>query len=292
MSDVVRLNPQAMSRGNEALMSSIVVDEGETFVSVDLTSGEPSVTSHFSKDPRYIYANFTGIGKLPFYENKVLMLDDMYLMGASISPTGRDAMKEAFHSTWGGNTFSEQWVEDKEVITKDPSINPIRASHKTQVLAMQYGQGAQGMVTSAADDGITLKFNDAKAFHRMFWNDLFPKVRDLGKRLQLQNKSQGYIVNEFGFRLFPALYKSLNYFIQSSVSGVIDMLMINFYTLAPYCNHLAIIHDELVFSCPDDKLVEAKEAMRQALKALNDTLNWSVNIRTGWVEGKDFYEAH
>lgn len=287
-----KLNSQGMSRGNKSLMSSIVSDEGTTFVSVDLTSGEPSVTSHYSKDARYTYANFTGIGKAPFYKDKVLMLDDQYLMGASVSPTGREPMREAFNSTWGGNTFAEQWLENKKVITKDASISPIRASHKGQILAMQYGQGPKGMILDAESKGLKLQLDHAKGFHRAFWNDLFPGVRDLGKRLTLQNKKQGFIVNEFGFRLFPALYKSLNYFIQSSVSGIVDILMINFYTLAPYCNHLAIIHDELIFSCPDDRLVEAREAMDKALEALNNTLGWSVNIRTGWVEGKDFYEAH
>jgi len=289
---MVKLNAQGMSRRNKPLMSALTADSADTLVSVDFSAGEPTVTAHFSRDPRYLYANFTGVGKEPHYSNGVLMIDDMYLMGASVAPTGQDAMKEAFNSTYGGMSFAEQWVLDKDVIKSDASIKPVRASHKTSILAMQYGQGPAGMVANAADNGVSIKLSDAKRFHKAFWNDLFPGVRDLGKRLTAYNKQNGCIVNPFGFRLFPADYKCLNYFIQSCVSGLMDMLMANFYTLAPYCDHIVVIHDEMVFSCPTERLAEAKLALKQALKHLNDTLGWSVNIRTGWVVGKDMYEAH
>jgi len=292
MSDV-RLNSQGMSRGNKALMSSIVADSGMSFVSADLASGEPTVTSHFSSDEKYIYCNFGGMGKAPYYKDGILMIDDMYLAGASVSPTGGSKMTEIFNSRFGGVSFSDQWLIEREVITKkDASVKALRAFHKTMILAMQYGQSPKGMVDKAQDDGQVLTLADAKRFHKSFWYNLFPDVRRLGERLKIMNKRQGYLVNEFGFRLFCPLRKSLNYFIQSSVSGVIDMLMIKFYHLAPYCEHLAIIHDELVFSCPDARLRDAKLAMESAVASLNKDLGWSVKIRTGWVEGKDFYTAH
>lgn len=292
MSKDTKLNSQGMSRSFEPLMSSIVSRSNKIFISVDLSAGEPSVTSHYSQDRQYTYCNFTGVGKKPFYKNKILMIDDMYIMGASVSPTGRKSIFDAYHSTWRGNSFADQWIIDKKVITKDSNMSSVRYVHKKQILAMQYGQSPDGMVKKARDDGIKLSNHDAKLFHKAFWYDLFPDVRRLGERLKIINKKQGYLVNEFGFRMFPEIRKSLNYWIQSSVSGVVDLLMISFYNLAPYANHLAIIHDELIFEVPDDKLQDAKKAMDMALDHVNRTLNWSIKIRTGWVEGRNFFAAH
>lgn len=269
----------------------LVRQEGKCFVTGNC-AGEPTVASHFSKDERYTYFNFTGVGKEPFYKDKILMIDDMYLGGASVSPTGKGPMKEMFHSSWGGVPFVEQWMINKDVVKKDPSVKKVRKFHKPQILGMGYGMAPPKMVINAADSGFQLRLSDAKDFHRAFWYDLFPDYRKLGERLRLQNKVQGYIVNDFGFRLFPSSFKAMNYFIQSSVSGIIDMLMINFYTLAPWCLHHAVIHDELVLSVPTERLAEAKTIMGTALQAMNNSLGWSIDIRTGWVEGQTFFEAH
>lgn len=290
MSDA-KLNSQGMSRSNKDLMSCIVADPGMSFVSVDLSAGEPTVTSHFSQDRNYTYCNFTGIGKKPFYKDNILMLSDMYLAGASVSPTGAAKMKEIFHTTWGGVPFAEQWLINDEVIKKDPNVKPVRAFHKTLILAMQYGQAPKGMVQKASDDGLKLTLADARKFHKAFWYDLFPDVRKLGERLVVANKKMGYLVNQFGFRMFPPARKCLNYFIQSSVSGIVDILMAKFYALAPYALHHAIIHDEILCQVPDDKLEEAREAMKMAVASLNADLAWSVKIRTGWAVGKTFYDA-
>lgn len=287
----VRLNAQGMSRSNKTLMSTIISDPGFTFVSCDLSAGEPTVTSHYSGDERYTYANFTGVGKKPFYKDKILYIDDMYFMIASVSPTGREDMLEAFNTTYKGVSFAEQWMIDKEYLQK-VELGFIRKPHKTLALAKQYGQGPRGSVIFASDNGLKLSMKDAKAFDKAFWYTLFPDVRKLGERLKLYVKKNGYIVNQFGYRCFSVQRKALNSFIQSSVSGIIDVLMIKFYTICSYARHHAIIHDEIIFSVPDNKLVEAKELWNQAVKSLNDDLKWSVKIRTGWVAGKDFFESH
>lgn len=291
MSDV-RLNAQGMSRGYRPLMECIISDPGYTTISVDLKSGEPTATSHYSRDKNYTYANFTGVGKNPYYENKILFLDDMYLMGASVSPTGQEKMLELFNTTFKGVSFQEQWVIDPDVVKKDSNVKTLRAFHKTLILAMQYGQGPTGMVISAEDSGQKLKIGQAKTFHKAFWYTLFPDVRKLGERLKLYVKKNKYIVNDFGYRSFPIQRKALNYYIQSTISGIIDVLMIKFYSICPYAQHHAVIHDEIVFSVPDDKVKEAKELLDKAVKSLNDDLKWSVNVRAGWVEGKNWYEAH
>lgn len=114
-----RLNCQAMARRDPLLMKCIVPLDGHVFVSVDLTSGEPSVTSEYSKDTNYIYACFGGIGKVPYYENGLLMCDDIYVMNMSKSPLHAQLVRDTFDNfVHEGRNFQEQWLVDKEVITK------------------------------------------------------------------------------------------------------------------------------------------------------------------------------
>lgn len=287
-----KINAQGLSRRDESLMRSLVADEGELIVSSDISAAEPSIISHFSKDRRFTYCAFGGVGKEPYYEDKILMTDDIYLTSASVSPVGQDVMEEAYHRKWGGVSFSEQWVIDKEVIKSDPDVKAIRKFHKPLVLGIGYGMGAQKMVDTAADSGLKLRLEDAKAFHRAYWYSLYPDVRKLGERLKLQNKSQGYITNVFGFRLFPSLPKTLNYFIQSSTSGVMDLIAITFYKLAPWAKHHCILHDEAVYSIPKDKVDETKKALKLATDHVNKQLGWDVDIRVGFVSGKDYFDAH
>jgi hypothetical protein len=291
--DDVRLNPQGLSRREKVLMSCLKPEAGNVLVSADLASGEPTVTSHYSKDKRYTYASFTGKGERPYYdEYGILMLDDVYLMGASVSPTGSAKIREIFSSSFGGISFADQWVIDSDVIKSDPNVKEVRSFHKTLMLALQYGQGPQGMVINAHDNGLSLSSKDAMKFHKAYWHSLFPSIRQLGERLQQMRKANGFIENAFGYRLYPDHRKCLNYFIQSTVSGIIDVLMLKFYSVFPDALHGMVIHDELVFEVPESRIAEAKTAWDQAVKSLNQDLKWSVDIRTGWKPGKDYYEAH
>jgi len=287
-----KINAQGLSRRNEPLMRGIVADTGTVIISSDCSAAEPSIISHFSKDVNYTYCAFGGVGKEPFYKDKILMMDDIYLTSASVSPVGREVMKEAFHRSWGGISFSEQWLIDKEVIKSDPDVKRARKFHKPLVLGIGYGMGAKKMVDTAFDAGFKLSFEDAKAFHKAYWFDLYPNVRTLGERLKLQNKKQGYITNVFGFRLFPTMPKTLNYFIQSSTSGLIDLISLHFYTRAPWCRHQGIIHDELIIQVPEDKVEDTRRAVDETMLIVNKMLNWSIDIRMGFVSGKDYFEAH
>lgn len=289
----VRLNPQGLSRREQRLMGCLKADEGYTLVSADLSAGEPTVTSHFSKDKRYTYAAFTGRGQRPFYdEYSILMLDDVYLMGSSVSPTGAAAMKELFHSTFKGVSFADQWLIDADVVKSDSNVKPIRSFHKILMLALQYGQGPAGMVHNAHDNGLQLTHPQAKAFHHAYWYTLFPAIRQLKERLEQFFTVNSYIENTFGYRMYPNKRKCLNYFIQSSVSGIIDVLMLKFYSSFPDAKHVLVIHDEVIFQVRTEQLASARQAFDKAVQSLNQDLKWSVDIRTGWVEGKDFYEAH
>lgn len=285
------LNVQGLARREESLMGAIKARPRHSFVSVDLSAGEPTIITHFSKDPNYFNATFGMVGKAPFYDdNEVLQIDDIYLMGASVSPVGRDAIFDAFHSTFDGLSFADMWLKDPEFIKKE--LKSTRAFHKILILGLGYSMGPKKMCESAFQAGYVLSMKDAKAMFKAYWGTLFPKVKSLATRLESQYKQTGFLINPFGYRIVPdPSYKALNYFIQSSVNGIMAALNIKFFALAPYAKFVTVIHDELIIEVPDDKLEDAREAMRLATESLNQDLGWQVNVRTGWAVGKDLYTA-
>lgn len=293
---MAKLNPQGLARGHKGLMSALVPPPGHVFVSIDLASGEPTVTSHYSQDKNYMAANFGMVGKEPYYDGKTLMIDDIYLMVMSRSPIGSDRLKEAWEAKYDGLTFVEQWAKDKEYIQKKV-LKKERQLHKILALGLSYSMGPKKLVKQARDSGFTLSPKVAKTFYDCYW-ELFSGVYRFGKVLEKEFEETGYLVNDFGYRLKPAeSYKCLNYFIQSSVSGIISVLYSKFFSI---CNNLqnvnpiyfvTIIHDEIIISVPEDRLNEAKTLMEQAVASLNEDLGWSVKIRTGWAPGRNLFEA-
>lgn len=128
------LNSQGLSRKDSGLMNCILPEPGNTVVSVDLSAGEPSVTSHFTQDENYRYACFDGIGKSPQIRGGVLFIDDLYLMVASISPIGQKVIEGAYKSVaWAAGDFKAQWAADPEVVKKE--LKSTRQFHKMACLA-------------------------------------------------------------------------------------------------------------------------------------------------------------
>ncbi len=287
---MAKLNVQGLARRDEGLMRCILPEPGHTVVSADLSSGEPTVTAHYSNDANYYDAAFGYVGKAPEYRGELLKVGDIYLTVMSVSPIGADTMRDAFHSTYGGVTFAEKWLENPEYFTKGELKKP-RQLHKLLTLGLGYSMGPKKLVIQARDHGFTLPLSTAKAFYAAHWR-LFSGVQALGKRLEATYAQRGYLVNDFGYRLKPdAPYKALNYFIQSSVSGIMHVLCEKFFSLCPYARFITVIHDEIVFECPTDRLAEAKVLMQNAESSLNADLGWGVKIRVGWAEGRDWYEA-
>lgn len=269
-------------------MSCILPDPGFVTVSMDLAAGEPSCTAHFSRDVRYRYATIDGVGKAPFYDGGVLMIDDIYLMVMSVSPMGKNLMREMFDRRWEGRTFVEQWRVDPEVIKS--ALKKQRQFHKILALGLGYGMGAAKMCKSAFEAGYDLDLPTAKQFFRAYWN-LFSGVKRLADRLAAQIEQDGYIVNPFGYRLSPPPRKAFNYYIQSSVSGIMHVFVAKLMAIAPYAHFITVIHDELVADCPVDMVDEFRQAALFATQSLNDDLGWTVNIRTGFVAGRNWLEA-
>lgn len=285
-----RFNLLALNRKEPLLMRTMVADPGYTFVSVDLSAGEPTVTAHFSKDPNYYDATFGMVNKAPYWKDGVLKIDDLYLSVMSVSPIGRERLQQVFQEGINGVQFVEQWQMDAEVVKA--YLKKERQIHKILALGLAYGLSSpKSMVEHALKAGYTLTPKEAKAFHDAYWQ-LFSGVKRLSDRLIVKWRKEGHIVNAFGYRSLPdADYKVLNAFIQSSVSGLMNMLCMKFFAAAPFCKFVGIVHDEVLFQCPDDRLVEARKIMDAAVESVNQELNWSVKVRTGWAPGKNLYEA-
>lgn len=280
-----RLNAQAMARRDPLLMECIVADPGYTFISADLVSGEPTVTAEFTQDPYYIAATLGMVGKQPFIDPAgVLMIDDIYLMGMSVSPMGKDKIKEMY-----AKGEFDDWTTNPDRVKS--LLKAERALHKILMLGLERQMGVSKMVANAFKAGYTLPETEARAFGKAYWK-LFSDIKKLSKKLEAEVKMKGSLITPFGYRLTPDKpYKALAWYIQSCVSGIINVLAIKYFTTFPDAELKTIIHDELVFQVPIDKVDEAKAHFYKVVDSLNNDLNWSIKVRCGWKEGRNFYEA-
>lgn len=287
---MAKLNVQGLARKDKGFMSCIIPEEGTTLVSADLSAGEPTCTAYYSGDKNYYDATFGMVGQSPYYKGDILKIDDIYLTGMSVSPIGGAMLKEIVNSRYGTATFAEKWREDPEYFTKQ-LLKKERALHKILILGLSYSMGPRKLVKAAYDAGYIISLKTAQEFYKAYWA-LFSDVWDFGKRLERIFVNKGFLVNDFGYRLIPdAPYKCLNYYIQSSVSGIMNVLNEKFFSLCPFATYITTIHDEVLFEVPTPRLAEAKVLMQAAESSLNQDLAWSVKVRVGWAEGSNWYEA-
>lgn len=274
-----------VSVGNTYLL---VRHAGACFVTGNC-AGEPSITAHFSGDKNYRYAVYDGVGKEPYFQDDgLLMIDDIYLMTMSRSPIGKKELHELAASSFNGVPFSKQWVLDKEVPLA--KIKPMRSTIKAWALGLGYGMSARALPDHAYNAGYQLSPQDAKAFHSAFWKT-FSGVKAFSTRMTKIVERQGYIINPFGYRCTPEPHKAFNAFIQSSVSGLINVLCMKLFTIAKYARLVTIIHDELLVEVPEHLVQQLQADLDVAVKSLNEDLGWSIDMRTGFVVGGDWYEA-
>jgi DNA polymerase I-like protein with 3'-5' exonuclease and polymerase domains len=60
----------------------------------------------------------------------------------------------------------------------------------------------------------------------------------------------------------------------------------------PEVHLVTVIHDELLVQIPNDKIEASRKIFEgEVVPGLNQGLKWNTEIRTGWQEGKDFYQA-
>lgn len=275
----VRLNPQGLARRDQSLMRSIVPNDGDIFVSCDLSSGEPTVTAHYSQDKNYYDACFGMVGKEPYFSDQgLLKIDNLYLTFMSQTSMGRHLIQDI--AQWGGHADRFKELHPQSY-----------AFHKMGVLGFGYGMGPRKFQSAAYDAGHVITFAEAKSLYNAYWS-LFPGLRNFAKHCEKTYTDKGYLVNDFGYRLLPDKgYKAFNYYIQSSVSGIMHVLCAQFFALAPWCTFLFVIHDEIIFSCAREREEEARTLMKQAEDALNEMLKWRVRVRVGFKKGDNLYEA-
>lgn len=284
-----RCNVQGLARRDKGLLSCILPEPGYVTVSIDLAAGEPSCTAHYSGDVNYRYATIDGVGKAPFYRDGVLMISDIYLMVMSVSPIFRDLMWDTYHNhRFPAGSFVEQWLADDEVVKA--FLKKQRQFAKILCLGIGYSMQPKKMCESARLAGYLLSLPDAKLFYNAYWR-LFDGVKKFSERLSRQIALDGYLVNQFGYRLTPEPRLAFNYFIQSSVSGLMHAFVAKLLAIAPYALFDTVIHDELLADVPEDRLEDFRKAKEIATDSLNDELGWSVRVRTGFVPGRTWYDA-
>jgi hypothetical protein len=295
-----KVNLPALARNHSGFMKCWLPDPGMVFVSQDVVSLEPSITAELSGDPMYRYATLDGIGQKPYYKNGVLMISDIYLMAASVFPPTREAMRRMFDETMPtGLSFADQWLVDDEVC-KNYTKKQARNFAKTACLGIGYGMGWRKFQKTAEEAGVHLNeqkskvgmhlsVQDAKATIKQYW-DLFSGLKALRDHLSWEAKKNGFIVNPFGYCLTPEPHKAFNAYIQSSASGVLDVYCLKLFNTVSDIKFCALVHDEVIYQAPIDRLDQIKTASLACEQSLNSDLGWSVPIRIGWKVARTFAE--
>jgi DNA polymerase I-like protein with 3'-5' exonuclease and polymerase domains len=280
------INPQGLSRRDSSQQKCFVADEGQIFVFSDLAAAEPTITAYYSKDPNYLACTLHMVGKRPYYNSKgMLVIDDIYLCVASRFVKWKDEIRKAFEGYYDGVQGYDQWLINPESISKGV-LKKIRGYAKVIALALAYGLGSKKMVLIAQQNGFELTMTEAKSFRDLYWST-FPLVDKLGKKLITQYNSLGHIMNDFGYCLYPTSdHKVLNALIQSTVSGVMDLFNLIFFTKCQEALYVVNIHDEIIFSIPEDRVAEIKKVFDECVVELNERLGWDVPIRFGWETSK------
>ena len=283
--DVPKVNLPALARRDVPFMECFEADPEKVFVSSDFTSLEPSITAHFSKDPNYRYATFDGIGKKPYIENGILMIDDIYLMVASQLPGLKEPVLEFFSDP----AMCEKWVEDSDWCKSQKLIKGPRKNAKPACLGFNYGMGPKRFVKQCYDAGIPMGLSQAKAMYAAYWK-LFPEIRQLTKVLEITFKKRGFFVNPFGYRLTTEPHKAYNAVIQSSASGVVDIITYKFFELLPEAEFCTLVHDEFIYSIDEKLLKRAREVTDICVESLNKDLGWDIPMRLDFTVAKNFAE--
>lgn len=210
-------------------------------------------------------------------------------MVASKYPLWSNQVRAALEATDYENGISgyEQWVVNDEVVKK--RIKKLRGHAKALGLMLVYGAGAKKLVQVAQQMQFELTVKEAQAFKNLFW-DTFPLAKKLGEKLEIQYNTNGVIINDFGYALYPeAGYKCLNAVIQSTVSGIIDLASLMFFSENPGARFCVAIHDEIIFQIPEQRLDFYKNRFYKSVSELNRALGWVVPITFGWEVSKTWW---
>ena len=96
--------------------------------------------------------------------------------------------------------------------------------------------------------------------------------------------------NPFGYRLSTEPHKGYNAFIQSSASGVVDVLCLKFFPACPWARFVTLVHDEVIYTTPKTKIEETKDLQDAAVKSLNNDLQFTIPMRLEYSVAETFAE--
>lgn len=281
---VPRVNLPALARRDETFMRCWQADPGKVFVSSDFVSLEPSITASFADDYNYQYATFLGVGQRPYVTHEgTLMIDDVYLMTASVMPGICEAVREYFSKSENADT----WLVDPEIAKE--ALKKERKQAKPACLGFNYGMGPKRFVTQSYDAGSHVSYDQAKAMYNAYWN-LFSGVRELVRKLEAVTKRDGFLINPFGYRLTTEPHKGYNAFIQSTASGVLDVFNLKFFAACPDVEFIALIHDEVIYQVEESRLDEVRRIQEECVVSLNKDLGFEVPMRLGFTVARNFSE--
>lgn len=277
-----KLNIQALAIKEPRVVSNIIADDGRVFVGEDLISAEPMIAAMLSGDKYYRYAVYDGIGKEPYYERGILMINDIYLMYASVCPATRDKVVKNFDL--------KNWLYDPE--TEKKKLKAQRNLCKVVVLSASYGVGKKKLAQIFREQGYTLNPQEVSDAWESYWH-LFAELRETVFRMQAMYQNQGYLINLFGYRLTPQNEKdSFNSVCQSSVSGLMNYFMKLKFERARKLDQrfITCIHDCLITEIPANDIEVSRAVTASVLKELNRELDWEIPVRTDFTVSKDFYK--
>lgn len=249
------------------IMRNMLVDEGHIGVHADLSAIEPTIAAHYSDDPTLLKVFKQGLG-------------DIYLdLSLELFPNDKELQD-------GYNPNVPITEEVKKRFSRQRKIAKI--IH----LAISYTGTGYTVSKTLTKDGIPISVAEADVLVAIYWKK-FRAVKQFEKRLQEENKAQGYVRNAIGMIIrtpWPDYKDLYNRFLQSSGHGVLELWVMEIYKL---CKERGIdikpvvldIHDSTSNSCPIAQVKELKKAYLDALHNVNAMLGLTVEVK---AEMKEF----
>lgn len=284
------LNMLALCRRDKRCASVYLPEDDEIFISQDISGAEPNVMLNLTHDPMLKFFLKEAKGVAPYWDGDTLMTDSMYITFASRNIVGRTLIKEAYEREWNGKSFSEQYLEDSDVIKKWlDSKGKAYSMYKMLTLALFYGLGGTGVVRQLGEYGVTLSDQQGKNIYASFW-ELFSEVSRYQRMLQRALKKVPFLTNPLGFKLNCKPRNVLNAYIQSFVSSFISNLLfaLDTYRKATY---IMTMHDEIIHSIKEKYIAEYLAFRNEVLSKLNSALGFEFPLELGCTRGRNFYEA-
>jgi len=253
-------------------------------------SGEPTLITHYSQDPFYRYTNIEGRGKCPFVRDGLLYIDDPYIAFGWVCGLYSEELKATWNNGFDGVAFAEQWLKDSEVVKS--RLKKYRQLWKMLVLALGYSMMPKKLAFQVkVQFGITLSPDQAQGVYDAYWK-MFAQVKkasDLkGREFK---KTGGSILTPFGFLSWPkAQHAAFNQYIQSQVSSIMVLIMKEVLARATYAEYVTVIHDACIYQIPSKKVDEFRGVLTSVNDWLNNYLQWTVKVETGFAVGRTWAE--